>query len=39
MKTRHLPLVIAAFAGLAACGDSTEHTRADSLAALTAVEA
>ena len=32
MNTRHLSLVILAAAGLAACGDSKEHVRADSLA-------
>lgn len=38
MKTRHLALVLAAAAGLAACGDSKEHKRADSLATAKAAE-
>ena len=38
MKTRHLSLVLAAAAGLAACGDSKEHKRADSLAVAKAAE-
>jgi hypothetical protein len=38
MKTRHLSLVLAATAALAACGDSKEHKRADSLATAKAAE-
>jgi hypothetical protein len=38
MKTRHLSLVLAAAAALAACGDSKEHKRADSLATAKAAE-
>ena len=38
MKTRHLSLILAAAAGLAACGDSKEHKRADSLATAKAAE-
>jgi hypothetical protein len=38
MKTRHLPLLLAAVAGLAACGDSKEHKRADSMATAKAAE-
>jgi flagellar biosynthesis chaperone FliJ len=38
MKTRHLSLVLVAAAGLAACGDSKEHKRADSLATAKASE-
>ena len=38
MNTRHLSLVILAAAGLAACGDSKEHKRADSLATAKSAE-
>lgn len=38
MNTRHLSLVILAAAGLAACGDSKEHIRADSLATAKAAD-
>lgn len=38
MKTRYLPLVILAAAGLAACGDSKEHKAADSATAAKAAE-
>src|SRR5690349_19161029 len=38
MKTRQLSLILAAAAGLAACGDSKEHKRADSLATAKAAE-
>jgi prefoldin subunit 5 len=38
MKTRHLSLVILAAASLAACGDSKEHKRADSLATAKAAD-
>ena len=38
MNTRKLSLVILAAAGLAACGDSKEHKRADSLATAKAAE-
>lgn len=38
MNTRHLSLVILAVSALAACGDSKEHKRADSLATAKAAE-
>ncbi|HEX2780867.1 MAG TPA: hypothetical protein VHM30_15305 [Gemmatimonadaceae bacterium] len=38
MHTRHLPLVLAAAAALAACGESRERKQSDSLAAVKAAE-